>query len=159
MYVMKSKKVVKILFRIMIITLTLLIIVVIRYPFSFRKLQNMSGSDFSNKYDKPLELVDCKETASKSSINFLLTDGTACYVVTAIRFPIGDCYDLSPLMLLSPETRYEYKDFFTSVDVTQSKNALQIKEKKCISPYIFVAIFSCVFFISSAFWNEKHSNV
>ena len=50
------------------------------------------------------QLVDCKSTESKSSIDFLLTDGKQYYIITAKRFFIWNRYDFC-LLYTSTITR------------------------------------------------------
>ena len=89
-------------------------------------------------------LVDCKSTESKSSINFLLTDGKQYYIITAKRFFIGNRYDLSQLMPFSEGTSYSYTDCFTKVNVIQSGNKLCLDAERYVQPYILSFLFLCV---------------
>ena len=81
---------------------------------------------------------------SKSSIDFLLTDGKQYYIITAKRFFIWNRYDLSQLMPFSEETSYSYTDCFTKVNVVQSGNTLCLYEEGYVQPYILSFLFLCV---------------
>ena len=56
------------------IIILLWLISIVRFPYSFDKLQVLSNKNFESVSNSLLTLVDCKSTESKSSIDFLLTD-------------------------------------------------------------------------------------
>ena len=107
-------------------------------------LQVLSNKNFESVSNSVLTLVDCKSTESKSSIDFLLTDGKQYYIITAKRFFIGNRYDLSQLMPFSEGTSYSYTDCFTKVNVIQSGNKLCLDEERYVQPYILSFLFLCV---------------
>ena len=120
------------------------LISIVRFPYSFDKLQVLSNKNFESVSNSVLTLVDCKSTESKSSIDFLLTDGKQYYIITAKRFFIGNRYDLSQLMPFSEGTSYSYTDCFTKVNVIQSGNKLCLDEERYVQPYILSFLFLCV---------------
>ena len=109
-----------------------------------RNLLNDYKKNFESVSNSMLTLVDCKSTESKSSIDFLLTDGKQYYIITAKRFFIWNRYDLSQLMPFSEETSYSYTDCFTKVNVVQSGNTLCLYEEGYVQPYILSFLFLCV---------------
>ena len=97
----KKYKIVKCFRHFGAIIILLWLISIVRFPYSFDKLQVLSNKNFESVSNSMLTLVDCKSTESKSSIDFLLTDGKQYYIITAKRFFIGNRYDLSQLMPFS----------------------------------------------------------
>ena len=130
--------------RVGVIIILLWLISIVRFPYSFDKLQVLSNKNFESVSNSMLTLVDCKSTESKSSIDFLLTDGKQYYIITAKRFFIWNRYDLSQLMPFSEETSYSYTDCFTKVNVVQSGNTLCLYEEGYVQPYILSFLFLCV---------------
>ena len=126
------------------IIILLWLISIVRFPYSFDKLQVLSNKNFESVSNSVLTLVDCKSTESKSSIDFLLTDGKQYYIITAKRFFIGNRYDLSQLMPFSEGTSYSYTDCFTKVNVIQLGNKLCLDEERYVQPYILSFLFLCV---------------
>ena len=140
----KKYKIVKCFRHFGAIIILLWLISIVRFPYSFDKLQVLSNKNFESVSNSMLTLVDCKSTESKSSIDFLLTDGKQYYIITAKRFFIGNRYDLSQLMPFSEETSYSYTDCFTKVNVVQSGNTLCLYEEGYVQPYILSFLFLCV---------------
>jgi len=105
----KKYKIVKCFRHFGAIIILLWLISIVRFPYSFDKLQVLSNKNFESVSNSMLTLVDCKSTESKSSIDFLLTDGKQYYIITAKRFFIWNRYDLSQLMPFSEETSYSYQ--------------------------------------------------
>ena len=140
----KKYKIVKCFRHFGAIIILLWLISIVRFPYSFDKLQVLSNKNFESVSNSVLTLVDCKSTESKSSIDFLLTDGQQYYIITAKRFFIWNRYDLSQLMPFSEETSYSYTDCFTKVNVVQSGNTLCLYEEGYVQPYILSFLFLCV---------------
>lgn len=140
----KKYKIVKCFRHFGAIIILLWLISIVRFPYSFDKLQVLSNKNFESVSNSMLTLVDCKSTESKSSIDFLLTDGKQYYIITAKRFFIWNRYDLSQLMPFSEETSYSYTDCFTKVNVVQSGNTLCLYEEGYVQPYILSFLFLCV---------------
>ena len=140
----KKYKIVKCFRHFGAIIILLWLISIVRFPYSFDKLQVLSNKNFESVSNSVLTLVDCKSTESKSSIDFLLTDGKQYYIITAKRFFIGNRYDLSQLMPFSEGTSYSYTDCFTKVNVIQSGNKLCLDEERYVQPYILSFLFLCV---------------
>lgn len=82
----KKHKITECFLQIGAIILLLGLIAIARFPYSFDELQVLSNEGFANVSNSALTLVDCKFTKSKSSIDFLLTDGKQYYIITAKRF-------------------------------------------------------------------------
>ena len=140
----KKYKIVKCFRHFGAIIILLWLISIVRFPYSFDELQVLSNKNFESVSNSVLTLVDCKSTESKSSIDFLLTDGKQYYIITAKRFFIGNRYDLSQLMPFSEGTSYSYTDCFTKVNVIQSGNKLCLDEERYVQPYILSFLFLCV---------------
>lgn len=140
----KKHKIVKCFRHFGAIIILLWLISIVRFPYSFDKLQVLSNKNFESVSNSVLTLVDCKSIESKSSIDFLLTDGKQYYIITAKRFFIWNRYDLSQLMPFSEETSYSYTDCFTKVNVVQSGNTLCLYEEGYVQPYILSFLFLCV---------------
>ena len=140
----KKYKIVKCFRHFGAIIILLWLISIVRFPYPFDKLQVLSNKNFESVSNSVLTLVDCKSTESKSSIDFLLTDGKQYYIITAKRFFIGNRYDLSQLMPFSEGTSYSYTDCFTKVNVIQSGNTLCLYEEGYVQPYILSFLFLCV---------------
>ena len=140
----KKYKIVKCFRHFGAIIILLWLISIVRFPYSFDKLQVLSNKNFESVSNSVLTLVDCKSTESKSSIDFLLTDGKQYYIITAKRFFIGNRYDLSQLMPFSEGTSYSYTDCFIKVNVIQSGNKLCLDEERYVQPYILSFLFLCV---------------
>lgn len=70
----KKYKIVKCFRHFGAIIILLWLISIVRFPYSFDKLQVLSNKNFESVSNSLLTLVDCKSTESKSSIDFLLTD-------------------------------------------------------------------------------------
>ena len=75
----KKYKIVKCFRHFGAIIILLWLISIVRFPYSFDKLQVLSNKNFESVSNSMLTLVDCKSTESKSSIDFLLTDGKQYY--------------------------------------------------------------------------------
>ena len=116
----KKYKIVKCFRHFGAIIILLWLISIVRFPYSFDKLQVLSNKNFESVSNSVLTLVDCKSTESKSSI------------------------DLSQLMPFSEGTSYCYTDCFTKVNVIQSGNKLCLDEERYVQPYILSFLFLCV---------------
>lgn len=143
----KKYKIVKCFRHFGAIIILLWLISIVRFPYSFDELQVLSNKNFESVSNSVLTLVECKSTESKSSIDFLLTDGKQYYIITAKRFFIWNRYDLSQLMPFSEGTSYSYTDCFTKVNVIQSGNKLCLDEERYVQPYILSFLFLCVVLI------------
>ena len=118
----KKYKIVKCFRHFGAIIILLWLISIVRFPYSFDKLQVLSNKNFESVSNSVLTLVDCKSTESKSSIDFLLTDGKQYYIITAKRFLKGNDYDLSRLMPFSKGTSLSNTACFTKGNVFQPGN-------------------------------------
>ena len=67
----KKYKIVKCFRHFGAIIILLWLISIVRFPYSFDKLQVLSNKNFESVSNSMLTLVDCKSTESKSSIDFL----------------------------------------------------------------------------------------
>ena len=85
----KKYKIVKCFRHFGAIIILLWLISIVRFPYSFDKLQVLSNKNFESVSNSVLTLVDCKSTESKSSIDFLLTDGKQYYIITAVIPVLG----------------------------------------------------------------------
>ena len=87
----KKYKIVKCFRHFGAIIILLWLISIVRFPYSFDKLQVLSNKNFESVSNFMLTLVDCKSTESKSSIDFLLTDGKQYYIKNVTASPVVIC--------------------------------------------------------------------
>ena len=111
----KKYKIVKCFRHFGAIIILLWLISIVRFPYSFDKLQVLSNKNFESVSNSMLTLVDCKSTESKSSIDFLLTDGKQYYIKNVTASPVVIC-EAGELTNTSNTGIYKKKIYYYGAD-------------------------------------------
>lgn len=134
-------------FMVIISVALLLLLVLVRFPYSRTELAAIEEQGTFSTPAQTLFLTDSVHTASETSFYYLwkTSDGDL-YLSTATRFPFWKSYDLSKPVTFQQAELYQHSDFFHKVTLSYHENELSLDEETQLSfsvlalPFAFLVL-------------------
>ena len=125
----------------------LVLIIIFKYPKTIKDLSELERQGKISVSGKELSIIDVKRTKNTTSISYLLKDEKErLFVMTATCFPVFPRYELSEIIPLEKEERYDPQDFYYDITVYSDGISLYSSEKFRLS--IFVIIVPWTLFVN-----------
>ena len=142
-----SKNLKDTIFLLIVYFLLLGVRIIFKYPKTSRDLQELEKQGKILISGVDLSIIDVKKTKNLTSISYLLrNDKNELFVMTATCFPVFPRYELSEIIPLEKEERYEPQDFYYDITVYSDGISLYSSEKFRLS--IFVIIVPLTLFVN-----------
>ena len=142
-----SKNLKDTIFLLIVYFLLLGLIIIFKYPKTIRDLQELEKQGKILISGVDLSIIDVKKTKNLTSISYLLrNDKNELFVMTSTCFPVFPRYELSEIIPLEKEERYEPQDFYYDITVYSDGISLYSSEKFRFS--IFVIIVPLTLFVN-----------
>lgn len=123
------------------------LIIIFKYPKTIKDLSELERQGKISVSGKELSIIDVKKTKNTTSISYLLKDEKEqIFVMTATCFPVFPRYELSEIIPLEKEERYDPQDFYYDITVYSDGITLYSSEKFRLS--IFVIIVPWTLFVN-----------